>query len=126
LYWHRPIASFPVVIILRFLFIFSLCVAFDVRDLESDAAAGIFTLPYRLGVRRADGLMHAALFLFAVLAIVQYVRYPNAARLIGEWGAALFAYWSIHYVRRRPSDFGYLLWVDGSMLVYGGVLILIT
>ncbi len=125
LYWHRSPAAFPVEVLIRFLFIFALCVAFDVRDLDSDAEAGIFTLPYRLGLRWADGLMALALGLFAALAVMQFVRYPNPGRLLGEWLAAGCAYAAIRYVRRKPSDFAYLLWVDGAMLVYGGLLLVI-
>lgn len=123
LYWHRPLAAFPIEIALRFLFLFALCVAFDVRDLDADAEAGIFTLPHRLGLRRATGLVHAALLLFSLLALVQYGQYPSAIRLVGEWLAAAFAYGAIRYVRNHPSDLAYLLWVDGAMLVYGVVLL---
>lgn len=67
----RPISAGPLALLLlrRFLFMFTLCVAFDLRDRVSDTDAGIRTLPVRLGVRRSFTLMRITLLAFVALVL---------------------------------------------------------
>src|SRR5690606_8868295 len=124
LFWDQEISDFPVEIMLRFLFMFTLCVAFDIRDAQTDLKARIYTLPNLIGIRSSYRLMDVALLLFAALSVVQYLRYPSAGRLAGEMLTVVFTRLAIMYTRRYPSDRNHLLVIDGMMLVYAILLLL--
>lgn len=97
---------------------FTLCVAFDIRDMQTDLDAGIITLPNIIGLKNSYRLMDVAILLFVLLGIVQYLRYPSATRLAGEVIAAIITRMVISYTRKHPSDKAYLGLVDGMMLLY--------
>ncbi len=118
LYWQKSIGDYPYEIMLRFVFMFTLCVAFDIRDMQTDIDAGIVTLPNVIGVNNSYRLMYAALILFAVLSVVQYFRYPSAVRLTGELLTSVATAAVIAYTRKHPSDKAYLGLIDGMMLLY--------
>jgi 4-hydroxybenzoate polyprenyltransferase len=124
LYWNRDLAAYPFEILLRFVFMFTLCVAFDIRDMQTDLEAGIDTLPNLIGVANSYRLMNLALGLFVALSIVQYLRYPSPVRLGGAVLAAVVARLAIEYARRHPTDKVYLAYVDGTMLFYAIMVLL--
>lgn len=118
LYWDKPIQQYPFEILLRFVFMFTLCVAFDIRDMQTDKDANIYTLPNIIGLQNSYRLMDAALVLFALLSVVQYLRYPFAGRLIAELLSAVVTAAVIRYSKTHSSDKVYLGFVDGMMLLY--------
>jgi len=124
LFWNKNISDYPFEILLRFLFMFTLCVAFDIRDMQTDLEAGIYTLPNLIGIRNSYRLMNAALILFALLSIVQYLRYPSLPRLTGELLTAACTRVAIIYTRKHPSDRAYLAYIDGMMLLYAFFLLI--
>jgi 4-hydroxybenzoate polyprenyltransferase len=124
LYWNVPLTAYPFEIVIRFVFMFTLCVAFDIRDMQTDLEAGIATLPNLIGVKNSYRLMDAALLLFVLLSLVQYIRYPIPSRLAGELAAALVTKLAINYSKRHSSDRIYLGLIDGMMLLYGLLLLL--
>lgn len=119
LYWERHVLEFPFEILIRFVFMFTLCIAFDIRDMQTDMEAGIATLPNLIGLKSSYRLMHITLFFFVGLSIIQYARYPSYVRLSGELVTAIITWQVISYTRKHPSDRAYLGLVDGMMLVYG-------
>jgi 4-hydroxybenzoate polyprenyltransferase len=123
IYWGQSLLQYPVEIILRLLFMFTLCVAFDIRDAQTDIQAKIYTLPNLIGIRNSYRLMDFTLFLFLVFSTVQYLRYPDSGRLVGELLAAAITRMAISYTRKYPSDRNYLLIIDGMMLVYAALLL---
>lgn len=118
LYWDKLIMDYPFEILIRFVFMFTLCVAFDIRDMQTDLEADIFTLPNLIGLKNSYKLMNISLLLFVVLSIIQYTRYPSVVRLTGEISTAIVTKLVIEYTRRYPSDKAYLGLVDGMMLLY--------
>jgi 4-hydroxybenzoate polyprenyltransferase len=124
LYWHVPLSQYPFEILIRFVFLFTLCVAFDIRDMQTDLEAGIYTLPNLIGMVNSYRLMNVAIFLFALLSIIQYIRYPNAWRLGAELLSAIATKLAIEYSRRHASDRVYLGLIDGMMLLYA-ILVLV-
>jgi 1,4-dihydroxy-2-naphthoate octaprenyltransferase len=97
---------------------FTLCVAFDIRDMQTDMEAGIATLPNIIGVKGSYRVMSVSMILFIVMSIIQYTRYPSLHRLIAEMVAAIATKLAIDYARKNPSDKAYLGLVDGMMLLY--------
>jgi 1,4-dihydroxy-2-naphthoate octaprenyltransferase len=124
LYHQVPLAAYPFEILLRFVFLFTLCVAFDIRDMQTDLEAGISTLPNLIGIKNSYRLMDIALVLFAVLSVVQYFRYPSAVRLGGELVAAIVTRLVIQYSKYHASDRVYLGLVDGMMLLYAALVLM--
>lgn len=124
LYHETSLAAYPFEILLRFVFLFTLCVAFDIRDMQTDLEAGISTLPNLIGVKNSYRLMDGALVLFAALSVVQYFRYPSAMRLGGELVAAVATRLVIQYSKHHSSDRVYLGLVDGMMLLYAALVLL--
>lgn len=124
MFWHRSMADYPFEIILRFVLLFVLCLAFDIRDMQVDLDVGIYTLPNRIGLRTTYRLIDLMLVLFAVLATLQFFRYPSAVRWTGSLITAVLAKLAIEWARRHPSDKAYLLYVDGVMLWYAVLLLL--
>lgn len=124
LYWNKSFEAYEVEFLLRFTFMLPLCIAFDIRDMETDKENSIYTLPNAIGLQRCFRLMDGCLVLFAALALWQYARYPIVHRL---WsGLAIIIATKIVLVlsRRYRSDIYYLLFIDGMMLVYAGFILL--
>lgn len=118
LYWEKEMADFPFEILIRFVFMFTLCVAFDIRDMQTDIEAGIVTLPNLIGLKSSYRLMDLTILLFVVLSIIQYTRYPSPVRLSGEIITAVITKLAIEFTKKYPSDKAYLGLIDGMMLLY--------
>ncbi|MBW7914723.1 MAG: UbiA family prenyltransferase [Taibaiella sp.] len=118
LYHNSTIADYPYEIMIRFVFMFTLCVAFDIRDMQTDMEAGIATLPNMIGIKGSYRVMSVSMILFIVMSIIQYTRYPSLPRLIAEIIVAIATKLAIDYARKHPSDRAYLGLVDGMMMLY--------
>jgi 4-hydroxybenzoate polyprenyltransferase len=124
LYWQQQMAYFPFEILIRFVLMFILCLAFDIRDVHIDENAGIYTLPSKIGLRATYRLIDILLLLFVLLCLLQYLRYGSLFRFSGSILAAWLARLAIHYAKRHPSNKVYLLYVDGVMLLYALLVLL--
>lgn len=125
IYLQKNVSGYPFEILLRFVFIFALCVVFDIRDMRTDLQNNIQTLPNKVGIRNSYRLINSSLVLFAVLSIIQYTRYPLQARVAGALLTALITWLVVHYIRRQPSDRAYLLLADGVMFFYALMVIVV-
>lgn len=124
LYWQKNIADYPFEVILRLLFIFALCVLFDIRDMQKDLENNISTLPNKVGIRNSYGLIHLSLLMFIIVSLVQYMRFPNVERLVGALATAIITAIVATYLRKKPSDRAYAALADGVMLVYALVVLI--
>ena len=118
LFCNKNLADYPFEILLRFSFIFTLCMIFDLRDMRDDAANNISTLPNKLGFRNSYRLIDVTLLVFAGLSFVQYMRYPVLPHLAGAMITATITRIVAGYLKQHPSARAYLLLADGLMLVY--------
>lgn len=126
LYWGHSVADYPYEIAMRFVFMLTLCVAFDIRDMQTDKEAGIITLPNVLGLKGCYKLMTIAMLLFVVMSVVQYMRHPSLGRLVGELIVAGATKLVIDYSKKHPSDKAYLGLVDGMMFLYSLLVVLLA
>jgi len=117
IYGQQYINAYPFEIVMRFVFMFILCLAFDIRDMQVDFEAGIFTLPNKIGLTNTYALITALIILFICFSLVQYFRFGFLDRLLMNTFSALVTLWAVHYVRKYPSDKNYLLLIDGQMLL---------
>lgn len=118
LYHSKEMADYPYEILMRFVFMFTLCVAFDIRDMQTDMDAGIATLPNIIGIKGCYRAMGFSMILFIFMSFIQYARYPSLSRLVAELVVAFAIKIAIDYARKYPSDRAYLALVDGMMLLY--------
>ena len=118
LYYNKNTGDYPFEILLRFVFIFTLCMIFDIRDMHADLRNRIDTLPHKVGIKNSYRLINTTLILFAALSVLQYMRYPVASRLAGDLLTAVITWLVVTYLRKKPSERAYLALADGVMLVY--------
>ena len=124
LYWQKSITDYPYEIMIRFVFMLSLCIAFDIRDMQTDLESNIYTLPNLIGIKNSYRLTDLFTLLFVALSIIQYLRYPSHIRLMAELITALAVKIVILYTKKHTSDRIYLGLVDGVMLLYGVLVML--
>lgn len=124
LFHGKLLSSYPFEILLRFVFMFILCIAFDIRDMQTDQDTGIYTLPSKIGLRATYRLIDFLILLFFALCFFQFLRYGSAIRLSGSIISGLLARIAISYARTYPSDKAYLVYVDGIMMVYAIMVLL--
>ena len=124
LYWHKLLSDFPYELLLRFAFLFTLCILFDIRDISTDEANHINTLPKIMGLRNSYRLIDVSALAFVALSFGQYLRYGSLQRL----GVAAITAGIIHFVsvflKKHPSEKAYIFWGDGVMLVYTALVLL--
>ncbi len=121
--WQKQFADYEVEFLMRFTFMLPLCIAFDIRDMETDKAGRIYTLPNAIGLNNSIRMMDFFLLLFCLLAYWQYTRYPLPDRLLCAWAIALCTKLVLVYSRKVNTDVYYLLFVDGMMLAYAAMTI---
>lgn len=126
LYWKQTISNYPMEIAMRFVFMFSLCVAFDIRDSRTDAISGIVTVPNLVGIQRSKKIINAAIVLFLLLAIVQYKRYSVENRLLAEVLTTIASGYILNKAGGDRSDIFYLGLVDGLMLLNGLLVVVLS
>ncbi|WP_207433379.1 UbiA family prenyltransferase [Sabulibacter ruber] len=97
----------------RFLFIFSLTLVFDIRDVNKDKQTETVTFPTKWGVQNTKKLALAALFVFALLLPAGTAMHVRIALGLSAIGAAMVI-WNAHENR---SQYYFLILADGMMLV---------
>lgn len=109
--------DFQLIFLQRFVFMFALCLAFDIRDVLSDGKNGIHTLPVSLGIKKSYLIINGSLVLFLVLSILHFRASHQFMQLNAMILSALATYFIIEYAKNKNSDMLYLACVDGMMLL---------
>ena len=118
--------SFQLIFFRRFIFIFILCLLFDIRDTEVDRRENIATLSVKLGIKRAYALCYLLLAFFTTLSITQFILLPNLGQLITMLLSAIATVITIEYSKKNNSDVVYLAIIDGMMLLQALLVIFAT
>jgi 4-hydroxybenzoate polyprenyltransferase len=108
---------FTFVFVKRFVFMFILCLLFDVRDIEIDRSEKINTLAVILNKKKSYFLSYLLLLLFVVLSALQYFYLPQTGFLWAMLISAVVTFFTIEATRKTNSDFIYLAGIDGMMLL---------
>ncbi len=124
LYLNEPIAQYPFEVLLRFVFVFALCILFDIRDIETDSLRNIRTLPMRMGARNAYRLVYYSLLAFVALSTLQYFRFHDTGRLIAAFTTAAATLLVTDYTRRHPGHKASVALTDGMMLLYAILIVM--
>ena len=109
--------SFQLIFLRRFIFIFILCLLFDIRDTEIDSKENIATLSVKLGVKTSYFLCYLLLLIFITLSVVQFIYLPERIQLAAMLLSAAATALVIEYSKKNNSDIVYLALIDGMMLL---------
>lgn len=101
----------------RFVFILTLCLAFDVRDQQKDTVQNIRTIPVRWGSGLTYRLMDALLILFVIFAIGVEWKLHRYDVLLTLCFSALLTKLSLQATQKYTSEVYYLGVIDGMMIV---------
>jgi 4-hydroxybenzoate polyprenyltransferase len=109
--------DFQLIFIQRFVFMFVLCLAFDIRDMESDGKGSIHTLPVTLGKKKSYQIIIFSLAVFLIISLMHFRITLHFMQLNGMILSALATYFIIEYAKTRNTDMIYLAGVDGMMML---------
>jgi 4-hydroxybenzoate polyprenyltransferase len=128
-----PVVNFPVeknififVFLKRFLFMFVLCLLFDMRDIEIDRQENINTIAVFLDKQKSYFLVYIALIIFIILSLIQYFYFGDMGVLIAMLLSAVATFFTVALTKRSNSDFVYLAGIDGMMLLQALLVYLIS
>ncbi len=106
-----------VVFIQRFVFIFILCLPFDIRDMKNDQLEGIRTIPNSIGKKNTFLLANFSLLIFLILSFLHFRMSQEFWEFIAMLASAIVTYFMIDLSRRKTSDLYYLSAIDGMMML---------
>ncbi|MDQ2863994.1 MAG: UbiA family prenyltransferase [Bacteroidota bacterium] len=108
---------FIFVFLKRFVFMFVLCLIFDVRDIEIDSVENIRTVAVLLGKKMSYYVSYISLIFFIILSLLQFYYFSESGVLIAMLASALVTFLTVEITKRSNSDFVYLALIDGMMLL---------
>lgn len=114
---NYPIISFQLIFIRRFLFIFVLCLMFDIRDVEVDGQTGINTVPVITGIKKSIQIAYILLVVFVLISLIENMLNPDWKQLASMIISALITAILIAKKGKKHNDLYYLAGIDGMMLV---------
>ena len=109
--------SFLLIFFRRFIFIFVLCLVFDIRDIEIDSKENRRTIPVITGTKTAYIICYILLVVFILLSLIQYLKIPDIGQLNAMGISAAATFVMIEYTKKNKSDIAYLGCIDGMMLL---------
>jgi 4-hydroxybenzoate polyprenyltransferase len=99
----------------RFLFMMGLTIPFDIRDREQDAKSGVHSIVVLLGEKRAKHLALLCVLGYVILNTLNFAENRNVC--IALLLSALWAGYLVKKTSPASTEYHYLLWIDGAMLV---------
>lgn len=109
--------SFLLIFVRRFIFIFLLCLLFDIRDIEVDRKENIATLAVKLGEKNSYVLCYILLIIFITLSAIQFIYRPDTIQLAAMLLSAAATIITIEFIKKNNSDVVYLACIDGMMFL---------
>lgn len=101
----------------RFIFMFILCLLFDIRDIEIDGEENINTVAVILGKKRSYALAYAMIVAFVILCFLNFLYSGDKSVLTVMLISAIVTFFTVLYTKKSSSDFIYLAGIDGMMLL---------
>jgi 4-hydroxybenzoate polyprenyltransferase len=111
------IQQIGIIFLQRFVFMFVLCLAFDIRDMSTDQQTGIQTIPVRTGKKIAYFLIDISLVLFVLISLLQYLQTGRRYIFFAFIVSALCTKFFINRSKTSASEYLYLAGIDGMMLL---------
>jgi hypothetical protein len=101
-------------IVCRFLFVFALCVPFEIRDLEVDQSQNVKTLPSVLGITATKLL---GVFMLLLEMFLHHTMEIPLALMVALDLSSIFALLWIVVLKNKMGTYFYKLFVDGTMVL---------
>ena len=108
---------FAFVFLQRFVFMFVLCLLFDVRDIEIDRKENIKTVAVIVGQKKSYYLAYMSLGVLVILSILQFYYSNDKGVLVAMLLSSVITFFTIKATKKTNSDFIYLAGIDGMMLL---------
>jgi 4-hydroxybenzoate polyprenyltransferase len=106
-------------LLVRFLFVFAICIPFDIRDLRYDNIK-LKTIPIIVGVSKSKFICFVSLFLIVIISIFQFWNYNlSIGFLIAIILSCIVSLIFINKSDEKKSDFFFSFWIESlSILLY--------
>ena len=106
-------------LICRFLFVFAICIPFDIRDIKYDNIK-LKTIPIIVGVSKSKLISFISLFSIVIISIVQFWNYKLSIEfLIAIILSCIVSSIFISKSDEKKSDFFFSFWIESlSILLY--------
>jgi len=102
----------------RFLFMFAICVPFEIRDMEQEKIRGNITLPQRIGIKMCKVTGLVAILIFMILVCVQFgISTTHSTHLFALplCASGIVAAFLILFSDQHRSKYYFRIFVDGTM-----------
>ena len=109
--------DFQLIFFRRFIFIFTICLLFDIRDIVIDRKKNISTFAVILGLQKSYLLCNILLFSFTILSFIQFFIVNDLIQLIVMVSSAIVTFVIIGISKKNNSDYIYLGAIDGMMFL---------
>ncbi len=110
----------------RAAYILAITLPFDIRDMEYDKHVNLKTIPILIGIPRTLFLAQLLIGGCSFLAILNLVFPPAYPTNIPLFISYLLAWWLIRQTHTKQPDYFYTGYLDGTMLVMGILLWMLT
>lgn len=110
---------FQLVFVRRFIFMFTLCLLFDIRDIINDRSFNIRTIPVRIGIEKSYLLAYGLVITFLLISVYELTLTSDIVIFNALFLSAISSLFLIRFSRKYPSDYIYLAGVDGLMILQG-------
>lgn len=106
-----------ILLIQRFLFVFSITIPFDIRDVEFDKEE-LHTLPQTLGVKKARYIAMFVILLFGITAVIQYVaEFINSIQFLALMLTTRVTAILIQKSTPKRPDYYYTIFMEGTSIL---------
>ena len=111
---------------IRCLFIFSITIPFDIRDMEYDKKDGLITIPTYFGVQGAKRIALSTLVVMNLICFLNilYLGDIESYEMIGVLLSSVLSGYVIIKVTSSSSEFYYSLVIEGMMVAQFGLVFL--
>lgn len=116
--------SFQLVFLRRFIFIFVLCLMFDIRDEPVDKMENIRTMPVTTGLKNSYNIAYILLGSFLAISVFQFYYNHNLIELNAMIISCFVTAFMIHFSKKNNSDIVYLAGIDGMMILQAALVII--
>ena len=111
--------------LVRFTFMISICIPFDIRDMEIDKAENIFTFSQRLGENKTKWIALGFMFIYILLIAAEFFLEMFSTKIfIVLMLTAIINAVIVFMSSSKRSEYFYTALLDGTMILQGIALVL--
>jgi len=108
----------------RFTFMISICIPFDIRDMEIDKKENIFTLSQKLGENKTRWIAFGFMLFYTLLIVTEFSLHMFSMKIfIALILTAIVNAIIVLMSSSKRSEYFYTALLDGTMILQGGALI---